>query len=386
MTYKTRPITEAGAQLTYNNDAIILYALDGKRYSIPIPNMKDSWRTHKYWIYIVYTMYNSVDLKVRKWGNSLGIRLPKHLAALMNVEDGTDIQMIFKSDHVELRLQQDVTPASTEEEAVVTHPTVSAEPSYQPGLRSRRNYLTLTDENFEDSIGKYPFVIVLYLDYMYLDFYDRIQQRLVLLKELSDYYRGLVWFALAQIEDNDLAREKYIGNVWSEEEIRAFINGELAFKAAKLEDIGDAIESFLPQEKRQVLNKRKRIGSPILATPANMSGILSRNRYVVSGFFPPGDQSGIRVLNELSRKYRGKVAFTITIDRVLFNEKSRTFYRNPLIERFAIVENSEIIIFRGGAIAKRGDFTNKEELTGTIDEVINHDTGKRSSKVRKSGK
>ena len=82
-------------------------------------------------------------------------------------------------------------------------------------------------------MAKHPFVVVLFLDYMYLDFYERIEERLVKLRELAETYSGYVWFASARIEMNELAREKYVGNVWGEEEVRGFINGKLSFKSAR---------------------------------------------------------------------------------------------------------------------------------------------------------
>jgi len=311
-------------------------------------------------------MYNSIDLAVRKWGNSLGIRIPKHLAELMNISEGTKLRLVFRKDHVEMRV--------SEEELTIGEPTSNGnrtrkfrKPDYSGSVRGRKTPINLKDNNFEEVIGRYPFVIVLFLDYMYLDFYDRIEERFVQLKELAESYAGYVWFATAPIDVNELAREKYIGNVWGEEEVRGFINGKLMFKSGKLEDVHDIIQRVLPKEKLDVLTKRMKHSVPIIADMKNMNSILSKNTYVVAGFFPPGEKDGVQMFNELAKRYRNKVTFTLTSDRVLFNETSRTFYRNPLFERYGIVEEREIILFNRGSIVKRGTSLDKQTLQQTID-------------------
>ena len=315
-------------------------------------------------------MYNSIELKVRKWGNSLGIRIPKHLAELMNVQDGMKLKLTFKSDHVEMRISDEETVLNEKKDNVNLKKVRFSTPIYPPRLRGRRTPLALTDRNFGEAVKRYPFMIVVFLDYMYLDFYDKIEERLVRLKGLADYYSGMVWFGIAKMEENELARERYVGNVWGEEEIRGFINGRLAFKAGKIEDLEDVIEGILPSDKLQTLDKRQKYTVPILATNHNMNDILTRRPLIVSGFFSPGEKKGVRIFNELAKKYQGEVIFTLTTDRVLFNERSRTFYRNPLFERFNITKNSEVILFHGGAIAKRGHLRDKESLTDLIDQHI----------------
>lgn len=311
-------------------------------------------------------MYNSIEIAVRKWGNSLGIRIPKHLAELMNVSEGTRLRLVFSKDHVEMRV-------SEEELAMDEHPSQNHRvrkfrvPDYSERVRGRKTPITLTDKNFEEVIAKYPFVIVLFLDYMYLDFYDRIEERFVQLKELAESYSGYVWFATAPIGKNELAREKYVGNVWGEEEVRGFVNGKMTFKSGKLEVVQEVIRRILPKEKQEIIDKRMNRSVPIIADVKNMNSILTKNNYVVAGFFPPGEKEGIQMFNELARVYRDRVTFTLTSDRVLFNETSRTFYRNPLFERYGIVEEREIILFNRGTIVKRGTSLDREALRQTID-------------------
>jgi len=134
-------------------------------------------------------MYNSTELKVRKWGNSLGIRIPKHLAEIMHIQDGSSLRLTFHEDHMDLCLSD-----IEEEGTVLAEDAVLQEvfekkrvvtPDYSSRPRKRETHLTLTDKNFRQTIGKYPFVIVLFIDYMYLDFYDRIEERLLQIKELA---------------------------------------------------------------------------------------------------------------------------------------------------------------------------------------------------------
>ena len=324
-------------------------------------------RKYKYELYFVYTMYNSTELTVRKWGNSLGMRIPKHLAEVMNIMDGTKVRLTFKKDHVEMRISdEELEIAAPVHKHNRKHVRILS-PNYDGKLRGRRTPLTLKDKNFEEAVRRYPFLIVLFIDYMYLDFYDRIEERLVQMKELAETYKGLVWFGVARIEENELAREKYVGNVWSEEEVRGFVNGRLMFKSGKLTDVEEVIERILPEDRIEEVKKRESHSVPIMASIKNMNRILSSKPYIVSGFFPPGEKEGIQLFNELAKKYQGKIIFTLTTDRVLFNEDSRTFYRNPLFERFNVIENKEILLFNRGTIVKRETTIEKEEIINHID-------------------
>lgn len=328
-------------------------------------------------------MYNSLEVAVRKWGNSLGIRIPKQIAEVMNVEEGTKVRMTFKKDHVELRI--------SDEELTVRDPASGSEhkhprsrhrtrtfvvPDYSTRPRGRRTPIKLTDRNFDTTITKYPFVVVLFLDYMYLDFYERIEERLVKLRELAETYSGYVWFASGRIEKNELSREKYVGNVWGEEEVRGFINGKLSFKSGRLSDVEDVINRILPNETFDTIKKRKKHSVPIIANIKNFNSILAENEYVTAGFFPPGEKDGVIIFNELAKEYSDQITFTLTTDRVLFNEKSRTFYRNPLFERFNIVEEREIILFNRGDILKRTTLEDKDSLQHNIELYLSGASGK----------
>ena len=39
---------------------------------------------------------------VKKWGNSLGIRLPKTIAKEMKLNEGTNLQLIYENDKIQL--------------------------------------------------------------------------------------------------------------------------------------------------------------------------------------------------------------------------------------------------------------------------------------------
>ncbi|HOK13917.1 MAG TPA: AbrB/MazE/SpoVT family DNA-binding domain-containing protein [Candidatus Kapabacteria bacterium] len=41
-------------------------------------------------------------LQVRKWGNSLGIRIPQSIANQINIQDGSKINLVLKNNKIEL--------------------------------------------------------------------------------------------------------------------------------------------------------------------------------------------------------------------------------------------------------------------------------------------
>ena len=48
-------------------------------------------------VWVVYTMYNSpMQTRVTKWGNSVGIRLPKIFAAEMGMQEGVSVHLQVK--------------------------------------------------------------------------------------------------------------------------------------------------------------------------------------------------------------------------------------------------------------------------------------------------
>jgi len=144
----------------------------------------------------------------------------------------------------------------------------------------------------------------------------------------------------------------------------------MVFKTGKLDEVEDVIKSVLPGDKLAAVQSREKLSTPIIANAGNMNEILSNNDYVVAGFYPPGEKRGIKFFNELARKYRDKVTFTLSTDRVLFNETSRTFYRNPLFVRFDVILDSEVILFHQGMIHERGDYSTRISLTAKIEELL----------------
>ena len=48
-------------------------------------------------------------MKVKKWGNSLGLRIPQAIANQINIQDGSRINLVLKNNKIEL------TPAISEE-------------------------------------------------------------------------------------------------------------------------------------------------------------------------------------------------------------------------------------------------------------------------------
>lgn len=332
-------------------------------------------------------MYNTLDVTVRKWGNSLGIRIPKQIAGLMHVDEGTKLKMTFRKDHVELRISGEELTIRTPVRNAASpdhlrqapsrshHPPSPDLPDYSSRPRGRRTPMKLTDDTFGEGVARYPFVVVLFLDYMYMDFYEHIEERLAQLREMAETYAGYVWFASADMQKNEQARERYVGNIWGEEEVRGFINGEMAFKTERLLDVEDIIRRILPGEVLDSIGKRKTRSVPVIASIENFNSILSGNEYVVAGFFPPGEKGGVAVFNDLAREYADRVTFALTTDRVLFNEKNRTFYRNPLFERFNIVEEREVIFFNRGNLLKRTSLDDGDSIKDTIDLYLSGRSG-----------
>jgi len=158
-----------------------------------------------------------------------------------------------------------------------------------------------------------------------------------------------------------------VGNVWGEEEVRGFINGNMTFKSGKISDTEDAIRRIVPHERLEGVKRREKHSVPVIATTKNINSILGKKSYVVAGFFPPGEKKGVALFNELAKRFHGEVTFTYTTDRVLFNEKSRTFYRNPLFERFNIIENNEILLINRGSVVRREDTIDRDTIVDLID-------------------
>ena len=248
-------------------------------------------------------------------------------------------------------------------------------PDYSRNPKPKRIIITLTDANFEENIRKYPFFTVLFVDYMYLDFYDRIQEHILQLRWMARYYSGLVWFGVAEMDKNEIARDRYVGDVWEEEEMVVFLNGRPVFSAKGLDDMENWIVNLLPSEKKKILSARRRFSQPVIATQDNINSLLSNNPLVVLGFFAPGKSEDIKPFDRLAAHYRGKVVFAITMDRAFFNEKSRTFYRNPLFERFEVMNTPEVIIFHKGMKKRRGISPNQQEISYEIDALLEEVSG-----------
>ena len=43
-------------------------------------------------------------MKVKKWGNSLGLRIPQVIANQINIQDGSRINLVLKNNKIELTL------------------------------------------------------------------------------------------------------------------------------------------------------------------------------------------------------------------------------------------------------------------------------------------
>lgn len=43
-----------------------------------------------------------MELQVKKWGNSLGLRIPQAIANQVNIQDGSTINLILKKNKIEI--------------------------------------------------------------------------------------------------------------------------------------------------------------------------------------------------------------------------------------------------------------------------------------------
>lgn len=43
-----------------------------------------------------------MEIQVKKWGNSLGIRIPQAIANQINIQDGSKINLVLKNNKIEL--------------------------------------------------------------------------------------------------------------------------------------------------------------------------------------------------------------------------------------------------------------------------------------------
>jgi antitoxin MazE len=74
-----------------------------------IPFLNESFTTSwidRFFIF-VYTLYKLLGgenlLQVQKWGNSLGIRIPKAIATRVGLEEGTEIDLDIEDDKIVIK-------------------------------------------------------------------------------------------------------------------------------------------------------------------------------------------------------------------------------------------------------------------------------------------
>ena len=54
-------------------------------------------------IFIVYTQRSSMITKIQKWGNSLGLRIPKSFAEEVGVEEGSPVNISLEGNRLVVR-------------------------------------------------------------------------------------------------------------------------------------------------------------------------------------------------------------------------------------------------------------------------------------------
>jgi len=54
-------------------------------------------------IFIVYTLDSDMDTKIQKWGNSLGLRIPKSFAKEIGLKEGCAVDIFLEEDRLVIR-------------------------------------------------------------------------------------------------------------------------------------------------------------------------------------------------------------------------------------------------------------------------------------------
>jgi antitoxin MazE len=54
-------------------------------------------------IFIVYTSDFDMDTKIQKWGNSLGLRIPKSFARELGFNEGCTVEILLEKDRLVIR-------------------------------------------------------------------------------------------------------------------------------------------------------------------------------------------------------------------------------------------------------------------------------------------
>ena len=336
-------------------------------------------------------MYNTIELEVKKWGNSLGIRITKALAEFLKIKEGSKIILTLKENRVEMRVADEegrfIAPErkdknaemESEDKEELHYPEKRdkkrkrkrgreryyrlekintlklpnfEKPHYQSGLKRRKTPIKLRDEeNLEHLIAKYPFVVVVFWDFLYLDFYDSIRRKINYINKLAEMFAGYCWFVVLNVEKYPELRKRYLGNAWSELEILGFVNGRKTFEGYTLHNLVPVLQKitghYLSQKEMASLNKILTAPAPkSLLSEEELKEILMEHERILLLFQLPQDREFPRKIGRLLKHLNFKPYVASSYDIAWFNNKRGQFEENPLLKKLGINKLPSLYLFK----------------------------------------
>jgi hypothetical protein len=242
-------------------------------------------------------------------------------------------------------------------------------------MTGRTTPMQLTDSGFEDAVRSYPVLVVMFIDYLYLDFYDSITREMSVMEELAHLYKGKIWFAVAEEEKNTRARKRYVGNAWSEKEIRVFINSRMVMKGISLPGVMKQVESIFSPKEMKEMRRLHLEKMPLEVNIGNIDEFIvpSRKKISVLALLEPGQHQEKRRFIKLSSSHseNNDITFGISYGFMLFNEETSTFYPNPVFERYEVKNTPSFIIMRGEKIVRHfGPDVKWQEVEKSVEDEL----------------
>jgi len=382
-------------------------------------------------------MYNSIEVEIKKWGNSLGLRISKPLAEFLNIREGSKIVLTLRENRVELRvldeqgnfivpeLAQDVVEeeGAGEEEEISELKTrkkkikrkappqrkerfyrlekinVFKMPRFESPLYDRKNKgrktpITLRDGNLMKIIRQYPFVVVVFWDFLYLDFYESIKRRIGYMKKLAKLFSGYCWFVIVNVENYPDLRKRFIGNAWSELEIQGFVNGKKAFEGYTVQNLVPAIQAisghYLTADGIKELDEILKVPSlQSINTEKDFLKVLSEQDELIVCFQLPQDKGTPKKLTRILEQVKHTPHIVNSYDFAYFNEKTESFEENPIKEKFDVTEfPSFLLLKRREGENDEVDIIEEKKVNGKLSskkiaETMNQFFGDEEDKVKK---
>jgi hypothetical protein len=395
-------------------------------------------------------MYNSIELEIKKWGNSLGLRLSKPLAELLNLKEGSRVLLTLKENRAELRVIDEtgtlLAPPYQEE---VKEPEVGAEdrgeegdnqdtaelktrkrprpskrlgrkkerfyrlekinlrkmpgfetPLYNDEIRGRKTPLPLKNGNLQEILERYPFVVVVFWDFLYLDFYDSVRRKINFMKRLAALFQGHCWVVIVNTEEYPALRQQYVGNAWSELELRGYVNGRKLFEGYSLENLTPVIQAvsgkYLTKapllKLEEVLRAHDTQG---IRSEEELMALLDKHQRLVICFQLPGDKATSRRVSRAAGKLDQRPHILNSYDFAYIDRRGESFRENPLKEKFKIRNFPTLLLLKQGPVGNDegedqleiieerlvdGSLTGKELLRHMREFFFGEDEGSEDSK------